>query len=448
MESPHFPVAGGATPRVLDLGFMRIPLDEGMSACWWRTFFPSLSLFLLTAAFIVTKTGRDALYFTSAGDIRRLPEVYLAIALLSVPVAQGTLALMRAAGPRRARVLGLAAMAALQVVFYATAQPGSGWGMTLVFVLIPLFYGVLLSMAWLLGADLLDLAPRHVLGRLYATMGASSLAGGMAGGAAASALSAWMQQPASYLLVGSALLLASLGANVLAYRMFPVALMRHASDLPMPSTEGGVIPPSSGVVPLLRDSYVAMLAAIALAGSVVGVLIEYQFYAAAASMAGGAPKLFARFYLWLNGAAFVLQVLVTPALQQRIGVHRSLLVLPAALVGLTSAAVITGSAATRTVLRVAEGGLKSSVHRSGWEQTYLPVDRVRRAAAKLLVDGMAARTGECLAAVALLAVPAGLLLPGLLATTVVWLVLTLVLQRNGAIGSLAELRPDLPIPDG
>lgn len=447
MESPHFPVAGGAAPRVLDLGFVRIQLDEGMSACWWRTFFPSLSLFLLTAAFIVTKTGRDALYFVGAGDVRRLPEVYLAIAILSVPVAQGTLGLMRAAGPRRARVLGLAAMAALQVVFYATAQPGSGWGMTLVFVLIPLLYGVLLSMAWLLGADLLDLAPRHVLGRLYATMGASSLAGGMAGGAAASALSAWMQQPASYLLAGSALLLAALGANAAAYRMFPVALMRRENDLPLPSTEGGAVPPSSGVLPLLRDSYVAMLAAIALAGSVVGVLIEYQFYAAA-SMAGGAPKLFARFYLWLNGAAFVLQVLVTPALQRRIGVHRSLLVLPAALVSLATAAMLTGSANARTVLRVAEGGLKSSVHRSGWEQTYLPVDRLRRAAAKLLVDGMAARTGECLAAVALLAAPAALLLPGLLAVAVLWLALTLVLQRNSAVDQLAELRPDLPIPDG
>ncbi|MCC6538178.1 MAG: hypothetical protein IT162_11535 [Bryobacterales bacterium] len=448
MESARFPVAGGAAPRVLDLGFLRIPLDEGMTACWWRTFFPSLSLFLLTAAFIVTKTGRDALYFAGAGDIRRLPEVYLAIAILSVPVSQGALALMRVAGPRRARLLGLAAMAALQVLFYVTAQPGSGWGMTLVFVLIPLLYGVLLSMAWLLGADLLDLAPRHVLGRLYATMGASSLAGGMMGGAAASALAAWMQNPASYLLAGSALLIASLAANAAAYRMFPVALMRRQNDLPVPSTEGGAVPPSAAMLPLLRDSYVAMLAAIALAGSVVGVLIEYQFYAAAASVAGGAPRLFARFYLWLNGAAFVLQVLVTPVLQQRIGVHRSLLVLPGALVGLAAAAVLTGSAATRTVLRVAEGGLKSSVHRSGWEQTYLPVDRARRAAAKLLVDGMAARTGECVAAVALLAMPAGLLLPGLLAAAAGWLVLTLLIQRHAAVGELGELRPDLPIPDG
>jgi len=447
MESPHFPVAGGAPPRVLDLGFLRIPLDEGMSACWWRTFYPSLSLFLLTAAFIVSKTGRDALYFGGAGDIRRLPEVYLAIAIGSIPVAQRTLGLMRAAGPRRARVLGLAAMAALQALFYSTAQPGSGWGMTLVFVLIPLLYGVLLSMAWLLGADLLDLAPRHVLGRLYATMGASSLAGGMMGGAAACVLSARMQEPASYLLVGSALLIAALAANIVAYRMFPVALMRRENDLPMPSTEGGAIPPSSGVTPLLRDSYIAMLAAIALAGSVVGVLIEYQFYAAAASEAGGAPKLFARFYFWLNAAAFVLQVLVTPALQSRIGVHRSLLVLPAVLVSLASAAVLTGSAGARMVLRVVEGGLKSSIHRSGREQTYLPVDRARRAAAKLLVDGMAARTGECLAAVALLAAPAGLLLPGVLAMSVVWLGLTLVLQRNGVVAEIAELGPDLPIPD-
>ena len=212
-----------------------------MSACWWRTFFPALSLFILTASFVITKTGRDALYFDRAGGVASLPMAYLGIAILSVPAAQGTLGLMRLIGPRRARVAGLAIMAAVQLLFFVLIRPGGGWDMTLIFVLIPLLYGVLLSLAWLLGADLLDMAPRHVLARLYSTMGASSLLGGLMGAAIARSLAPAME-PRAYLLIGVAGLLLTAMVNAAAHRTFPAMRMRSESGLPMPSTQGGVIP--------------------------------------------------------------------------------------------------------------------------------------------------------------------------------------------------------------
>ena len=52
----------------------------------------------------------------------------------------------------------------------------------------------------------------------------------------------------------------------------------------------------------------------------------------------------------------------------------------------------------RTALRVAEGGLKSSIHRSNWEQAYLPVARRLRPVAKIMVDGVGMRVAEGLAA--------------------------------------------------
>ncbi len=427
-------------------------LDVGMSACWWRTFFPALSLFLLTAAFIVTKTGRDALYFAQSDGLRQLPVAYLGIAILSVPAAQGTLGLMRWLGPRRARVASLAIMAAVQLIIYAVVRPGGGWGMTLIFILLPLLYGVLLSLAWLLGADLLDMAPRHVLARLYSTMGASSLLGGITGAALARNLASAID-PRSYLLLGVCGLLLTALVNATAHRVFPVIRMRSLSDLPVPSTAGGEMPSTPSLLLLLGDRYVALLAAIALLGSIVGVLIEFQFYASNAGRATVA-KTFADFYLWLNGAALVLQVFVTPALQRRVGVHGSLFALPLSLVGAATVALATGSAAARAGLRIAEGGIKSSVHRSNWEQSYLPVDRASRAPVKLLVDGMAARMGESIAAVLLMA-GATIFDPTaitriLLALTLCWLALTILLRRSpGAhAGDLSELRPDLPIPDG
>jgi ATP:ADP antiporter, AAA family len=426
-------------------------LEMGMSACWWRTFFPALSLFLLTATFIVTKTGRDSLYFAQTDALSQLPAAYLGLAILSVPAAQGTLGLMRWLGPRRARVAGLAIMAAVQLVIFAVVRPGGGWGMTLIFILIPLLYGVLLSLSWLLGADLLDLAPRHVLARLYSTIGASSLLGGLTGAALARNLAASID-PRSYVLLGVGGLLLTALVNVAAHRAFPAVRMHRENDLPVPSTEGGEIPATPGILPLLGDRYVALLAAIALLGSIVGVLIEFQFYASTAGRASMA-KTFADFYLWLNGAALILQVFVTPALQRRVGVYGSLLVLPVSLVGGASLALATGSAAARAALRIAEGGIKSSVHRSSWEQSYLPVDRASRAPVKLLVDGMAARIGESLAAVLLVAgamfFDTTTITRILLASTLLWLFLTILLGRSlAANADLSELRPDLPIPDG
>jgi len=56
---------------------------------------------------------------------------------------------------------------------------------------------------------------------------------------------------------------------------------------------------------------------------------------------------------------------------------------------------------TGSLLKTTESGLKSSIHRSSWEQIYLPLDRHSRDVVKLLVDGMFARLAEGSGAVAL-----------------------------------------------
>ncbi|MEZ5404131.1 MAG: hypothetical protein R2729_30910 [Bryobacteraceae bacterium] len=436
----------------------RLGFDKGIAACWWRTFFPSLGLFLLTAAFVVTKTGRDALFF-QRGGLLDLPKAYLGIAVLSAPAAAIMLRLIAAFGPRRARVLGLCLMAALQCVFYAVAEPGGGWAMTLFFILVPLLYGVLLSIAWLLGADLLDRVPPYLLGRLYATIGASSMLGGFTGAAACRRMAASLQ-PETFLLVGAALLLLAAAVNTAAWRLFPVDVAQEKEG-PMPAPPR--VPSSGAVVSLLRHRYLALLAATGLMGAVVGVIIEFQFYAAvssASSSSRDALRLFANLYMLLNGAAVLVQLVATPMLQRAFGVYGSLMILPASLFGVSAMVAWSATSATQTALRVAEGGIKSSIHRSNWEQSYLPVMREQRAAAKLLVDGMAARIGEGAAAAVLIAsVSLGAadgfvwLNAVIVAGTVVWLGLAFLLRRSRRTPGLipasdAEFRPDLPIPDG
>jgi hypothetical protein len=171
--------------------------------------------------------------------------------------------------------------------------------------------------------------------------------------------------------------------------------------------------------------------------------------------------LFANFYIVLNGAAVLLQLLGAPWLQRTLGVHGSLVILPSTLLGLSTLVAFTTSTLARAGLRVAEGGLKSSIHRSNWEQAYLPLDRMRRAVAKILVDGVAARVGEGTAAMLLLAALPQTSAIGarswvavvLIVGSCIWLALTVALRQSRHAPDLLPERPDeyradLPIPDG
>jgi hypothetical protein len=135
----------------------------------------------MAAAFVLAKTGRDALFFMASG-LRDLPKAYVAIAVLALPVAGSVLALMRTLGPRRARVAATLLMTVLLLSSGRIVTPGGGPIMTAIFVTVPLAFGVLFSMAWLLAADLLEGADRSTLTHAYAEIGAGSILGGVAGG--------------------------------------------------------------------------------------------------------------------------------------------------------------------------------------------------------------------------------------------------------------------------
>ncbi|MCH8016631.1 MAG: hypothetical protein IH917_08420, partial [Acidobacteria bacterium] len=78
------------------------------------------------------------------------------------------------------------------------------------------------------------------------------------------------------------------------------------------------------------------------------------------------------------------------------------MVLPIALLGGAAGLVMVSTTIlSRSILKVAEGGLKASIHRSIWEQVFLPLGGKRREMAKVMVDGLFARMSEGMAAVAL-----------------------------------------------
>lgn len=421
-----------------------------------RTAAVAAALFLMTAAFMLAKTGRDALYLQARG-VYSLPFAYLGIALLSVPMALVTLGVLRRAGPRRTRLLGPLALAVALTCYFGLARPGGGVLMTGFFVLVPLAFGVLFSVTWLLLADLLDGAPRGLLAQAYGRVGAASILGGLAGASLAKALSAQIAPRA--LLLSSALgLLASTSVVAWAQRRFPAR--RSAGAYP------AVAPPAPfGAGQVLRQPYALLLLLAGMAGALVGVLVEFQLYlAAAASGRSGQENasFFAGIYMVLNAGALLVQLFLLPALQRRIGLSGSLHVLPATLLFGAASLLASASLSMRSLLRVAEGGLKASIHRVSWEQAFLPLGQAQRAAAKVLIDGAGARVAEGLGALLLWAwlalVVRGASLEGrdvswitwvLLGAAVLWVFATRRLAAG--LGLQAVAAPDaalvVPLPD-
>jgi len=140
-------------------------------------------------------------------------------------------------------------------------------------------------------------------------------------------------------------------------------------------------------------------------GALAGLLIDFQFYAAAASTnmgSKGKTSFFANFYILLNFSSLLLQLFATPKIQDKVGLRGGLMVLPLALIGGATFVTAAATALSRSVLRVTEGGLRSSVHRSIWEQAFIPLDSSDRSSVKIAVEGIGARIAEAIGAVAIL----------------------------------------------
>ena len=422
-----------------------------------RSLFVGLAILLMAASFVVIKTGRDALYFLEGG-LYDLPKAYIGIALFSVPFAFVTLALMKRLGPRGARVVTPLVVAGGFAASSLGLRPGGGLFMTAFFVFVPLAYGVMFSLSWLLAADLLDGLDSKRLARAYGTIGAGSIVGGALGALIAKLL-AMRVAPGVLVLVGAGMLAASGIVMLLAQARYPPHTIAKVSPVAGEKTPTGL-----GAV--IRHRYALLLLAVASLASLTGIFVEFQFYLAAATSSNTGQQnasFFANFYLVLNLGALLVQLYIMPRLQRVLGVHGSLLIMPIAILGGAAVLITSGAPLWRSGLKVTEGGLKASIHRANWEQAYLPVEKGQRAVAKLIIDGAAARVAEGAAAGVLyvwlvVAVGDGPLRGvsyawisyAIIVTAGLWVLTTRVLARESSeVGELDTdaFRLDVPLPD-
>ena len=353
----------------------------------------SFALGLTTLAFIIAKTGRDALFFQGSGGLLQLPLIYINIGAASLPLAILFVKAMKVWGARPARIGVLALIAAVMGGSAPFLYPGDNKLMLGIFMFIPASFGLLFASLWLLASDIFEKTEKREAARAFSRIGAATLAGGMIGGLLSKGLAPFLE-PRWLILLAALVLLVVIGFVRYVHRIFATDIGSKTNKEKKP---GWLTP--------LRNRYAFTLLLISMTGAFSGLLIDFQFYAAAAGARMGSQgnaDFFANFYILLNFSSLLLQLFATPKIQEKIGLRGGLMVLPFALIGGATFATAAATAFSRSALRVTEGGLRSSVHRSVWEQAFIPVDSAERSSVKIAVDGMAARIAEAIGAIAIL----------------------------------------------
>ena len=397
----------------------------------------ALALGLTTLAFIIAKTGRDALFFQGSGGLLQLPLIYINIAGAALPLALLFVKAMTIWGARSARLGILLFAAAVLALTAPFLQPGESTLLLAVFMFIPAIFGIVFASLWLLASDVFENVEKREAARAFSKIGAAALAGGMLGGLIAKGLTPYLQP--KWMIFFGAMVIAGVAVLVRQiHQRFPTNIGTNKGDEEK-SRFGFLVP--------LSNRYAQTLLFIAMTGALAGLLIDFQFYAAATSAnmgSQGNANFFANFYILLNFSSLLLQLFATPTIQDKVGLRGGLMVLPLALIGGATFATAAATALSLSVLRVTEGGLRSSVHRSIWEQAFIPVDAAQRSSVKIAVDGIAARIAEALGALAILiwlkrAAPDGRIpMPldtswmtwVLLVTVAVWLLITQTLRAQ------------------
>lgn len=336
-----------------------------------------------------------------------LPLAYLVSAALGWAVvvvfarAERTSSFARLAGCALVAALGLVA-----VLGWAIPATGAGWLVFFTFVMVSPLHKVLELELWGVTTRLFDLRQSK---RLFAWVEVA--------GVLSSALGFFLV-PVLLLFVANAVDLLAFGAGALAFnllvalalfRVYPGELMVRAGDPAAPA-------PGVPFAALLRDRYFVLLAAVTAISIVASYLVDLSFMmqASARYFGAGSGAVAASFIALFFGAAKLVElgvkVFFAGRLVTRIGVRRSLLALPWALLPATLAAALIGSLAEPSVafffLLVALGKLLwivlgKTVFGTSLIVFFQPVAEAERPAFQRRIDGVVSEATTFLVALAL-----------------------------------------------
>ncbi|ODS59611.1 MAG: hypothetical protein ABS36_01410 [Acidobacteria bacterium SCN 69-37] len=332
---------------------------------------------------VAAKAVRDS-FFLTVFPATSLPSMVMAAAVVSIAAVPIYSRLLARYGPNRLVPAGFLLSAAAHVVEWT--QPALTPVLTIVIYLHLAGLGaLLLSGFWSLAAETFDPITAR---RQYGRIAAAGTLGGIAGGAAAERLAAWL--PPSSLLLFLATLHAVCGV-ILVLRRVDAARRGEEDDAPAPTLGLGAL----RLAPQLKP-----LALLVLLGTASAAVLDYIFKAQAADHYDGGDLLryLAMFYAVTQTLTFLAQTFITNRALTRRGIGDTVSTLPLG-VGLGSiAALFVPALPLFATARGLELVIRGSLFRSSYELLFTPMGPVAKRRAKAFLDVACDRAGDAVGA--------------------------------------------------
>ena len=371
------------------------------------------------AGHMLLETGRDALFLENI-SVERLPLVTIALALIAFVAS-------RVDGGRGHRTVlcllqGVAALGTIGL--WALVTTGLIWVYYVLYVWAGVITTLIVVRFWLLLGDLFTIIEGK---RSFAFIAMGGSVGALVGSGLATVLAPSLGGQGLLLAASASYALSTIGP------LFVPAPSRGASPIAAATSERESVGRSLRV--LIGDPYACRIAMIVVVAGMTLTLGDYLFKSVLAEEVapGDLAVWLSRVYLGLNLLSIAILAFGVTPLVQRLGVDRSLALLPT-LLAATAVGVLAGGALVATILlKLVDGTLRYSLHKTATELLYLPMSATLRGAVKSAIDVVAGTGAKALGSLIVLALvmmpePRVAIAAAFGAMATVWIVLALRLR--------------------
>ncbi|MCJ7629385.1 MAG: hypothetical protein MUO50_13480 [Longimicrobiales bacterium] len=383
-----------------------------------------LTLFGFMAGHALLETARDALFLGSL-SARRLPWVYLTIALVALLLGQREPPFVRRFSTRNELTGWLVFAAAVTAAFWVLMPWSGPW----IYYALYTWSGVLATLVvvrfWTLLSGLFTVTQAK---RLFALIGVGSVAGAILVSGLARVLAVWL--PARHMVLAGALvfLLSSGAPSLLSRGQVVKANLSGLGRVWDMGTVGRMI---------WARPYLRKVAVLILAATVTFTMVDFVFKLTVDRYVGSAEMgaFFSSVYLGLNLLSLFFQLFLVSFLFRKVGVNAALAIVPGLILATAAGFALVGGLGMVLLLKGADGGLRHSLYRTGTELLFVPISGELRSRVKGLIDVLGQRGGQALGSIIILmvlSVTGNELTFSVLAcgTGALWLFLTLDLKRH------------------
>ena len=353
-----------------------------------------ITLFGIMAAHALLEVARDALFLAEL-PATRLPAIYVGIAVLSLAAVKLRQRSLLRFEWRSCLAFLLADFAILTVALWFFARDGATWALYALYAWPAMFATIVITAFWTFMGRLFTIAQAK---RLFVPIGSGGILGAIAGTALARLMVQALPTP-SLLLAAAALLLAAAGVPRW------VAGCETGGDAAQDARAGNAAAGLGTDLAIIRARpYVLRILLLITVTAATTTVMDYLFKSrvVAAIPAQELPRFFSTFYLTLNLASLLVQLVLVGWLVRVAGVVGSGMALPALLAACCGWFLAGGSLLAVLAGRSVDGALRHSLNRTANELLFVPLPGDLRDRFKAVADVVGQRGGQAGAALVLL----------------------------------------------